>query len=348
MRTPANRREGPRRPCRWRDPAAEKAAVKGALRASTEKASAGEFPVERVIDRFVAEYVAVKAGPKSAYKMERLLRHDVIPVWKGRQITSITESDIEALLKKIVARGAPLIANRVLVVLKTLFRWRPVRRLVGPSPCADVERPTSEIPRDRVLSNEELRGSYLAAADPSLGQYGQIFQLLIALCNPQLRAADRVSPQTRFKEWWNQVGAAVENVAHEYAAINQRGGEPLSFKELFKKSEECEEESVAVLGALGVIYKYWPEKSIVASDVYAYLTKTEAQYDNEEKATLRAFCLPKNKQGLSVTTNSISRALGDICGMPLPCGDGNQLTMRLEIIDNTKHFTVKKSLIPTR
>jgi len=204
----------------------------------------------------------------------------------------------------------------------------------------EVDRPA---PENRTFEHEDPLGWTFA-------HWGEILRALylIALCNPQLRAADRVSPQTRFKEWWNQVGAAVENVAHEYAAINQRGGEPLSFKELFKKSEKCEEESVAVLGALGVIYKYWPEKSIVASDVYAYLTKTEAQYDNEEKATLRSFCLPKNKQGLSVTTNSISRALGDICGMPLPCGDGNQLTMRLEIINNTKHFTVKKSLIPTR
>ena len=132
-----------------------------------------------MIDRFIAEYVAVKAGPKSAYEMERLLRHDVLPAWKGRAITSITESDVEALLEKIVARGAPLVANRVLVVLKTMFRWRPLRRLVGPSPCADVERPTAELPRDRVLSNEELRDSYLAAADHSLGQYGQIFRLLI-------------------------------------------------------------------------------------------------------------------------------------------------------------------------
>ena len=98
---------------------------------------------------------------------------------KGRQITSITESDIEALLEKIIVRGAPLVANRVLVVLKTMFSWRPVRRLVGPSPCADIERSVAEIPRDRVLSNEEIRDAYIATKDLSLGQYGQIFRLLI-------------------------------------------------------------------------------------------------------------------------------------------------------------------------
>jgi integrase len=132
-----------------------------------------------VIDRFIAEYVAVKAGPRSAYEMERLLRHDVIPAWGGRQIASITESDIETLLEKIVTRGSPMTANKVLSVLKTMFAWRPVRRLVGPSPCADIDKPVAEIPRDRVLSNDELRDAYIAAADPSLGSYGAIFRLLI-------------------------------------------------------------------------------------------------------------------------------------------------------------------------
>ena len=60
-----------------------------------------------------------------------------------------------------------------------MFRWRPIRRIVGPSPCADIERPVIEIPRDRVLTNDELRDTYIAAEDPSLGQYGQIFRLLI-------------------------------------------------------------------------------------------------------------------------------------------------------------------------
>ena len=156
-----------------RDPAAEKQAAKGTLKAGRELA------VARVTDRFIAEYIEVKAGPKSAYEMTRLLRHDVVPAWGSRQIASITESDIEALLDKIVARGSPMVANKVLSVLKTMFSWRPIRRLVGPSPCADIERPVAEIPRDRVLTNEELRDSYLAAADPSLGQYGRIFRLLI-------------------------------------------------------------------------------------------------------------------------------------------------------------------------
>ena len=84
-----------------RDPAAEKQAAKGALRASTaEKAAANELAAERVIDRFIAEYIEVRAGPRSAYEMARLFRHDVVPAWKGRQIASITETDIETLSKK--------------------------------------------------------------------------------------------------------------------------------------------------------------------------------------------------------------------------------------------------------
>ena len=111
--------------------------------------------------------------------MTRLLRHDVVPAWRGRQITSITESDIETLLDRIVARGSPTVANKVLSVLKTMFSWRPVRRPVGPSPCADTSALSAEIPRDRVLSNEELAANFIAAKDPLAGLYRRIFCLLI-------------------------------------------------------------------------------------------------------------------------------------------------------------------------
>jgi hypothetical protein len=139
------------------------------------------------------------------------------------------------------------------------------------------------------------------------------------------------------------VGAAVENVAHEYAAIKQIGGEPLSFKELFKKSEDGEEDSAVALGALGVIYKHWPEKDITASDVYAYLSTTEAQFDDEEKATLRDYCQPKGKGPFTttVTAKSISRALGNIGGMPVRCGDGMQLILKAGFIHNTFLETAK-------
>jgi hypothetical protein len=136
------------------------------------------------------------------------------------------------------------------------------------------------------------------------------------------------------------VGAAVENVADEYAAIKQIGGEPLSFKELFKKSEDGEEDSAVALGALGVIYKHWPEKDITASDVYAYLSTTEAQFDDEEKATLRDFCQPKGKGPFTttVTAKSISRALGNIGGMPVRCGDGMQLILKAGFIPSWRRL----------
>ena len=54
-----------------RDPAAEKKAAKGR--------AVDALTVDQVVARFVAEYIAVRAGPRSAYEMERLLRHDVLP-----------------------------------------------------------------------------------------------------------------------------------------------------------------------------------------------------------------------------------------------------------------------------
>ena len=65
------------------------------------------------------------------------------------------------------------------------------------------------------------------------------------------------------------------------------------------------------------------------------------------KAGLRLFCLPKG-QGVVVTTNSIGRALNAINGMPVPLGDGYQLTLKVRSFRKTLFFTVKKEAMPSR
>jgi integrase len=61
------------------------------------------------------------------------------------------------LLDAIRAGGAPKQANRVLVALKGMFGWALPRDHVFRDPCAGIKRPTKETPRDRVLTDDELK-----------------------------------------------------------------------------------------------------------------------------------------------------------------------------------------------
>jgi integrase len=71
----------------------------------------------------------------------------------------ISKRDLGGFLDGIVARGAPITANRVYSLLVQLFKWAVAKDLVtAPGPMAEIERPGgAENPRDRLLTAAEVR-----------------------------------------------------------------------------------------------------------------------------------------------------------------------------------------------
>jgi integrase len=55
-----------------------------------------------------------------------------------------------------VDRGSPVMANRLLGMLKRMFAFAVERDILESSPCFMVKAPTKEAPRDRVLSQPEI------------------------------------------------------------------------------------------------------------------------------------------------------------------------------------------------
>jgi integrase len=87
-----------------------------------------------------------------------MLDHDVLAVWAGRDARTIKPRDVIELLDGIVDRGAPVQANRVAAILSQLFRFGIHRTIVETSPVQLLYKPGGkEKPRDRVLSDDELR-----------------------------------------------------------------------------------------------------------------------------------------------------------------------------------------------
>lgn len=111
------------------------------------------------VSQLVDEYIKKWAQPrKRSWKEDRrLLNHDVIPAMGRKKAEIVTRRDIRLLLDSIIERGAPVTANRVLAVVRKMFRFAISRDIVQSNPCEAIEAPAKESSRERVLSESEIR-----------------------------------------------------------------------------------------------------------------------------------------------------------------------------------------------
>ena len=117
-----------------------------------------------------------EAKPSTIYQIESVLRRDVLPLWGGRDIGSISKREIHELLDAIVDR-APGTARSVHSHLMSLFRWAVGREIIAANanPMTGVKAPKAG-KRERVLSDEELRSIWIASGADA---YGDIVKLLV-------------------------------------------------------------------------------------------------------------------------------------------------------------------------
>lgn len=114
--------------------------------------------------------------------VERELRRDLMPDLGAKAITEVTERDILRLINA-KKRTAPAAARNLLALCKRLFSWAIDQRVYGldSSPCQNL-RPTriigERLPRDRILSDDELRALWLAA-DQMPYPHGTVYKILM-------------------------------------------------------------------------------------------------------------------------------------------------------------------------
>lgn len=133
--------------------------------------------VEHIVEEFLERHVRRSTRPRTAQEYERLLRQHVLPHWRCRMVHEITRRDVLNALDRVVDGGAPIVANRVLAVVRKFFNWCVARDIIVTSPCVGVKAPTVERSRDRVLSDEELRLVW-KAADKVGYPFGPLVQML--------------------------------------------------------------------------------------------------------------------------------------------------------------------------
>jgi integrase len=130
--------------------------------------------VAGAVEQFLARHCKnYRARPRK--EAERLLRLYIVGPLSGRRLDTITRADVRTVLDGI---GAPVVANRVHSVTRTLFNWAVESDLLANSPMAGIKAPHPERSRDRVLTDDELRAVW-RAADKFGYPFGPIVQMLI-------------------------------------------------------------------------------------------------------------------------------------------------------------------------
>ena len=119
-----------------------------------------------------------QAGNRSAGIQRKSIIKDVLPHWRGRDISTIGRRDCLDRIDALVDRGHPIGARRLHARLHRLFQWALGRGIITVNPLAGVEKAGADVPRDRALSDDELAKVWSAAEQ--LGYpYGTALQLLI-------------------------------------------------------------------------------------------------------------------------------------------------------------------------
>ena len=131
---------------------------------------------ERIAETFgeVAELFVAHSKennrPSTAGEDERYIRKELLATFGRWKLKDIRRRDIIALLEKVKSRkrgekhGAPVAANRLQQVISRLFEFAVNRELVDSNPVYRLRKLTREKPRNRNLSDAEIK-KFLIALD---------------------------------------------------------------------------------------------------------------------------------------------------------------------------------------
>jgi hypothetical protein len=156
---------------------------------------------------------------------------------------------------------------------------------------------------------------------------GEILAALytILLGNPRRRGSGHPPAETRFKDWWDIAGSAVEFAArqvHEHAKglvidpITYCPPQPFSFKSLFLEGETDEEQTSSLITVLETLHRRWGTETFQAREVSAYAGEAET----DSIAFRAALELATGNPIKIISSPVINWRLQAICDAPVTVG----------------------------
>jgi integrase len=118
--------------------------------------------VERTFGAVAQHWIKKVAQPRndSWRFQERQLERHVLPAWRDRKIADIRRAEVRDVVEGLEGIVLP---NRVLTLIKTIFRFAVSRDWIDFSPAEGIRKPNVERERDRVLTMGDMAQIWKAA-----------------------------------------------------------------------------------------------------------------------------------------------------------------------------------------
>ena len=123
-----------------------------------------EYRKAETVRELGTDYIERWAKPrKRSWKKDlRAFERDIFPDFGNRKAQDITRAEVSKFLDKIVKRGAPIQANRVLEVWRKSYNWAIKQGILEHNPCQLIDKPGVETESERVFSDDEIRALWKA------------------------------------------------------------------------------------------------------------------------------------------------------------------------------------------
>lgn len=188
----------------------------GDPRAETrKKGGAGAGTVRALFD----DYKKAKAGKRSIGEIERIFNRYILPEIGDRLADSINRADVTRLIDGVANGGSkptPVMARAVAAQLSAFYGWSmPRLHRLEINPCRDAGKPDKPKPRERVLSQAELRELWKVLDGEGL-PWGPAVKLLILTGQrrDEIFSADRAEFDLKGKLWTIPGDRAKNGKAH--------------------------------------------------------------------------------------------------------------------------------------
>lgn len=154
-------------------------AIKGVDAIGEIKAKSQRAEIETIAD-LCDHWIDVKKHQKKSTSLaedQRKISRIFKPRWGKKKITDLTMGDIYKLKNEM--SSTPVEFNRTLVLLKSMYNMKSVKKLVHENPAADIER-FEEYARVRALSSDEFV-ALISAVEALKEDHAKGFAILMVL-----------------------------------------------------------------------------------------------------------------------------------------------------------------------
>lgn len=159
----------------------------------------------------IKDYIEKHAQKKNRNwkDIERMLNKEVAPEWGKRKAKDITKRDVNLLLEKIIDRGSPATSNQVLKHTRKMFNFAIEQDIQQHTPCLGVKIKAKETPRERNLTEDEIKTLWKSLETCSISDDVRRALLLVLVTGQRPGEVSGMHRGEIDGRWWTIPGEAI-------------------------------------------------------------------------------------------------------------------------------------------